>query len=101
MLSHTLADHFVWVSPLSGAGYPPRALSLFDLQLGVDHSRALAGPERWRRLCEALQVPEALMGTLDSVSVTHTLTLHRSNPHPSVLLRSAARDSLRHVREQW
>ena len=70
-----------------------------DLQLGLDQL-PLAGSERWRRLFEALQVPESLIGTLDSVSVTHTLTLNRSNPSSIFCCVAAARDSLRHVREQ-
>jgi uncharacterized alpha-E superfamily protein len=98
MLSR-VADSLYWMSRyLERAEHTARLIDV-DLQLGLDHS-PLAGPERWRRLFEALQVPEALMGTLDSVSVTHTLTLSRSNPSSIFCCVAAARDSLRHVREQ-
>src|ERR1700733_1493817 len=98
MLSR-VADSLYWMSRyLERAEHTARLIDV-DLQLGLDQS-PLAGTERWRRLFEALQVPEALMGTLDSVSVTHTLTLSRSNPSSIFCCVAAARDSLRHVREQ-
>src|ERR1700733_9712647 len=98
MLSR-VADSLYWMSRyLERAEHTARLIDV-DLQLGLDQS-PLAGTERWRRLFEALEVPEALMGTLDSVSVTHTLTLSRSNPSSIFCCVAAARDSLRHVREQ-
>ena len=98
MLSR-VADCLYWMSRyLERAEHTARLIDA-DLQLGLDQS-PLAGSERWRRLFEALQVPESLIGTLDSVSVTHTLTLNRSNPSSIFCCVAAARDSLRHVREQ-
>jgi uncharacterized alpha-E superfamily protein len=98
MLSR-VADSLYWMSRyLERAEHTARLIDV-DLQLGLDQS-PLAGSERWRRLFEALQVPESLTGTLDSISVTHTLTLNRSNPSSIFCCVAAARDSLRHVREQ-
>ena len=98
MLSR-VADSLYWMSRyLERAEHTARLIDV-DLQLGLDQS-PLTGSERWRRLFEALQVPESLIGTLDSVSVTHTLTLNRSNPSSIFCCVTAARDSLRHVREQ-
>ena len=98
MLSR-VADCLYWMSRyLERAEHTARLIDA-DLQLGLDQS-PLAGSERWRRLFEALQVPESLIGTLNSVSVTHTLTLNRSNPSSIFCCVAAARDNLRHVREQ-
>ena len=98
MLSR-VADCLYWMSRyMERAEHTARLIDV-DLQLGLDQL-PLAGSERWRRLFEALQVPESLIGTLDSVSVTPTLTLNRSNPSSIFCCVAAARDSLRHVREQ-
>ncbi len=98
MLSR-VADCLYWMSRyLERAEHTARLIDV-DLQLGLDQS-PLAGSERWRRLFEALQVPESLVGTLNSVSVAHTLTLNRSNPSSIFCCVAAARDNLRQVREQ-
>lgn len=98
MLSR-VADCLYWMSRyLERAEHTARLIDV-DLQLGLDQS-PLAGSERWRRVFEALQVPEFLIGTLNSVSVAHTLTLNRSNPSSIFCCVAAARDNLRHVREQ-
>jgi len=98
MLSR-VADCLYWMSRyLERAEHTARLIDV-DLQLGLDQS-PLAGSERWRRLFEALQVPEFLIETLNSVSVTHTLTLNRSNPSSISSCIAAARDNLGHVREQ-
>jgi uncharacterized alpha-E superfamily protein len=98
MLSR-VADCLYWMSRyLERAEHTARLIDV-DLQLGLDQS-PLAGSERWRRVFEALQVPEFLIGALNSVSVAHTLTLNRSNPSSIFCCVAAARDNLRHVREQ-
>lgn len=98
MLSR-VANCLYWMSRyLERAEHTARLIDV-DLQLGLDQS-PLAGSERWRRVFEALQVPEFLIGTLNSVSVAQTLTLNRSNPSSIFCCVAAARDNLRHVREQ-
>src|SRR6202047_3792080 len=98
MLSRVAASLY-WMSRyLERAEHTARVIDV-DLQLGRDQS-PLAGSERGGRLFEALQVPESLIGTLDSVSVTHTLTLNRSKPSSIFCCVAAALDSLRQVREQ-
>jgi uncharacterized alpha-E superfamily protein len=98
MLSR-VADCLYWMSRyMERAEHTARLIDV-DLQLGLDQS-PLAGSERWRRLFETLQVPEPLIGTLNSVSVAHTLTLNRSNPSSIFSCVAAARDNLGHVREQ-
>jgi uncharacterized alpha-E superfamily protein len=98
MLSR-VADCLYWMSRyMERAEHTARLIDV-DLQLGLDQS-PLAGSERWRRLFETLQVPEPLIGTLNSVSVAHTLTLNRSNPSSIFCCVAAARDNLGHVREQ-
>ncbi len=98
MLSR-VGECLYWMSRyLERAEHTARLIDV-DLQLGLDQS-PLAGSERSRRLFEALQVPESLIGTLDSVSITHTLTLNRSNPSSIFCCVAAARDNLGHVRDQ-
>ena len=98
MLSR-VANCLYWMSRyLERAEHTARVIDV-DLQLGLDQS-PLAGSERWRRVFEALQLPEFLIGTLNSVSVAHTLTLNRSNPSSIFCCVAAARDNLRQVREQ-
>lgn len=98
MLSR-VADSLYWMSRyLERAEHTARMIDV-DLQLRLDQSpEASAG--RWLRLFEALQAPAPENGTIDATSLTHILTLERTNPSSILSCVAAARENLRQVREQ-
>lgn len=97
MLSR-VADSLYWMSRyLERAEYTARLIDV-DLQLRLDQS-VDSGSEHWRRLFDALQVAVPA-GKLDSSTVTQTLAFSRTNPSSIVSCIAAARENLRHVREQ-
>jgi len=98
MLSR-VADTLYWMSRyLERAEHTTRLMDV-DLQLRLDQSpESTTG--RWLRLIEALRVPASLTGNADGTSLAHTLTFSRMNPSSIVSCVAAARENLRHVREQ-
>jgi uncharacterized alpha-E superfamily protein len=98
MLSR-VADSLYWMSRyLERAEHTARLIDV-DLQLRLDHSPD-AGSERWLGLLQALQVPAPEDGSLDAETLTHLLTLDRTNPSSIISCVAAARENLRQVREQ-
>ncbi len=100
MLSR-VADSLYWMSRyLERAEHTARLIDV-DLQLRLDQSPE-AGSGRWLRLLEASQVPAPAPedGAIDAASLTHVLTLDRSNPSSILSCVGAARENLRQVREQ-
>ena len=98
MLSR-VADSLYWMSRyLERAEHTARLMDV-DLQFRLDQSPE-SGTGRWLRLFESLQVPPSLSGSRDGSSLTHTLTFNRANPSSIVSCVAAARENLRHVREQ-
>ncbi|MGD0571236.1 MAG: alpha-E domain-containing protein [Candidatus Sulfotelmatobacter sp.] len=98
MLSRA-ADSLYWMSRyLERAEHTARLIDV-DLQLRLDQSPA-AGSGRWLGLLEALQVPAPENGMIDAETLTHLLTLDRTNPSSIISCIAAARENLRQVREQ-
>jgi len=98
MLSRA-ADSLYWMSRyLERAEHTARLIDV-DLQLRLDQSPA-AGSGRWLGLLEALQVPAPENGPIDAETLTHLLTLDRTNPSSIISCIAAARENLRQVREQ-
>jgi uncharacterized alpha-E superfamily protein len=98
MLSR-VADSLYWMSRyLERAEHTARLIDV-DLQLRLDQSPE-AGAGRWLRLLEASQVPPPEDGKIDAASLTHVLTLDRTNPSSILSCVAAARENLRQVREQ-
>jgi uncharacterized alpha-E superfamily protein len=98
MLSR-VADSLYWMSRyLERAEHTARLMDV-DLQLRLDQS-AESSTGRWLRLIEALHVPATLVGSVDGGNLAHTLTFSRVNPSSIVSCIAAAREDLRHVREQ-
>jgi uncharacterized alpha-E superfamily protein len=98
MLSRA-ADSLYWMSRyLERAEHTARLIDV-DLQLRLDQSPA-AGSGRWLGLLEALQVPAPENGPIDAETLTHRLTLDRTNPSSIISCIAAARENLRQVREQ-
>jgi uncharacterized alpha-E superfamily protein len=98
MLSR-VADSLYWMSRyLERAEHTARLIDV-DLQLRLDQSPE-AGAGRWLRLLEASQVPVPEDGKIDAASLTHVLTLDRTNPSTILSCVGAARENLRQVREQ-
>ena len=98
MLSR-VADSLYWMSRyLERAEHTARLIDV-DLQLRLDQSPE-AGAGRWLRLLEASQVPAPEDGKIDATSLTHILTLERTNPSSILSCVAAARENLRQVREQ-
>jgi uncharacterized alpha-E superfamily protein len=98
MLSRA-ADSLYWMSRyLERAEHTARLIDV-DLQLRLDQSPA-AGSGRWLGLLEALQVPAPENGAIDAETLTHLLTLDRTNPSSIISCIAAARENLRQVREQ-
>ncbi|MGA7696464.1 MAG: alpha-E domain-containing protein [Candidatus Sulfotelmatobacter sp.] len=98
MLSR-VADSLYWMSRyLERAVHTARLIDV-DLQLRLDQSPD-AGSERWLGLLQALQVPAPEDGSLDAETLTHLLTLDRTNPSSIISCVAAARENLRQVREQ-
>jgi len=98
MLSR-VADSLYWMSRyLERAEHTARLIEV-DLQLRLDQSpESSAG--RWLRLLNALQTVPPESGKIDAASVTHLLTLERTNPSSILSCVAAARENLRQVREQ-
>jgi uncharacterized alpha-E superfamily protein len=98
MLSR-VADSLYWMSRyLERAEHTARLIEV-DLQLRLDQS-AESGAGRWLRLLNALQTPGPEDAKIDAASITHLLTLERTNPSSILSCVSAARENLRQVREQ-
>ncbi len=97
MLSR-VADSLYWMSRyLERAEHTARLIDV-ELQLRLDQSpESRAG--RLRRLLQACQVPTQ-DGKIDSTTLTHVLTLEKSNPSSILSCVAAARENLRQVREQ-
>jgi len=98
MLSR-VADSLYWMSRyLERAVHTARLLDV-DFQLRLDQSpEASAG--RWLRLLEASQAPAPADGKIDATTLTHILTLDKTNPSSIISCVAAARENLRQVREQ-
>jgi uncharacterized alpha-E superfamily protein len=98
MLSR-VADSLYWMSRyLERAEHTARMIDV-DLQLRLDQSPE-AGAGRWLRLLEASQVPAPEDGTIDAGTLTHVLTLDKTNSSSILSCVAAARENLRQVREQ-
>jgi uncharacterized alpha-E superfamily protein len=98
MLSR-VADSLYWMSRyLERAEHTARLIEV-DLQLRLDQSPE-SGAGRWLRLLNALQTPGPEDAKIDAASITHLLTLDRTNPSSILSCVSAARENLRQVREQ-
>ncbi|MGA7564646.1 MAG: alpha-E domain-containing protein [Terriglobales bacterium] len=98
MLSR-VADSLYWMSRyLERAEHTARLIDV-DLQLRLDQSPE-AGAGRWWRLLEALQAPAPDDGKIDATTLTHILTLDKSNSSSIISCVAAARENLRQVREQ-
>jgi uncharacterized alpha-E superfamily protein len=97
MLSR-VADSLYWMSRyLERAEHTARLVDV-ELQLWLDQSPE-SGAGRWRFLLEALRIPTA-QGVLDSTRLLDTLVFSRTNASSIVSCIAAARENLRHVREQ-
>ncbi len=98
MLSR-VADSLYWMSRyLERAEHTARMIDV-DLQLRLDQSPE-AGAGRWLRLLEASQVPAPEDGKIDAETLTHVLTLDKTNSSSILSCVAAARENLRQVREQ-
>lgn len=98
MLSR-VADSLYWMSRyLERAEHTARLIDV-NIQLRLDQSPE-SESANWLRLTEALQVPIAPDESVDPASIAETLTLDRTNPSSIVSCIAAARENLRHVREQ-
>jgi uncharacterized alpha-E superfamily protein len=98
MLSR-VADSLYWMSRyLERAEHTARLIDV-DFQLRLDQSPE-AGSGRWLRLLEALQAPAPKGGKIDATTLTHILTLDKTNPSSIISCVAAARENLRQVREQ-
>ena len=98
MLSR-VADSLYWMSRyLERAEHTARLIDV-DLQLRLDQTPE-AGAGRWLRLLQACQVVVPAEGMPDARSLTHLMTLDRTNPSSILSCVSAARENLRQVREQ-
>jgi len=97
MLSR-VADSLYWMGRyLERAEHTSRLVNV-ELQLWLDQSPEL-GAGRWRFLLEALRAP-ATCGPVDPTQLLNTLVFSRSNASSVVSCIAAARENLRHVREQ-
>jgi len=98
MLSR-VADSLYWMSRyLERAEHTARLIDV-DLQLRLDQSPE-SGAGRWLRLLEASQAPLPEDGKIDATTLTHLLTLERTNSSSILSCVAAARENLRQVREQ-
>src|ERR1700752_5355196 len=99
MLSR-VADSLYWMSRyLERAEHTARWIEV-DLQLRLHQSPGSAAG-RWLRLLNALQTLGPEDAKVDAASITHLLTLARTNPSSILSCVAAARENLRQVREQW
>src|SRR5271168_4801085 len=98
MLSR-VADSLYWMSRyLERAEHTARLIDA-DFQLRLDQSPE-AGSGRWWRLLGALQAPPPEDGKIDATTLTHILTLDKTNSSSIISCVSKARENLRQVREQ-
>src|SRR3974390_2690683 len=98
MLSR-VPDSLYWISRSRERAEHPARLIYVDLQLRLDQSPE-AGAGRWLRRLEASQVPAPDNDKIVSASLTHILTLDKTNPSSILSCVAAARENLRQVREQ-
>jgi uncharacterized alpha-E superfamily protein len=97
MLSR-VADSLYWMSRyIERAEHTARLVDV-ELQLWLDQSLE-AGAGRWRFLLEALRTPAA-PGAVDPTKLVNALVFSRTNASSIVSCIAAARENLRHVREQ-
>jgi uncharacterized alpha-E superfamily protein len=93
------AESLYWMSRyLERAEHTARLIDV-DFQLRLDQLPD-AGSGRWWRLLEALQAPPPEDGRIDATTLTHILTLDRTNSSSIMSCVAAARENLRQVREQ-
>jgi uncharacterized alpha-E superfamily protein len=93
------AESLYWMSRyLERAEHTARLIDV-DFQLRLDQSPE-AGAGRWWRLLDALQAPRPEDGKLDATTLTHILTLDRTNSSSIISCVASARENLRQVREQ-
>src|ERR1700682_2657878 len=98
MLSR-VADGLYWMTRyLERAEHSARLVDV-DLQLVLDQSPD-AGAGRWRFLLEALHSAGAENGPVHPTKLVDKLVFSRANPSSIVSCIAAARENLRHVREQ-
>jgi uncharacterized alpha-E superfamily protein len=98
MLSR-VAESLYWMSRyLERAEHTARLIDV-DFQLRLDQSPEV-GFGRWWRLLEALQAPIPEDGKIDAATLTHILTLDKTNSSSIISCVAAARENLRQVREQ-
>ena len=97
MLSR-VADSLYWMGRyLERAKHTARLVDV-ELQLWLDQSPE-AGAGRWRFLLEALRIPTT-QAAVDSTALLNTLVFSRTNASSILSCIAAARENLRHVREQ-
>ncbi|MFZ0804929.1 MAG: alpha-E domain-containing protein [Candidatus Sulfotelmatobacter sp.] len=98
MLSR-VAESLYWMARyLERAVHTARLLDV-DFQLRLDQSpESSAG--RWLRLLEASQAPPPEDGKVDAATLSHILTLDKTNPSSIISCVAGARENLRQVREQ-
>ncbi|HTZ33759.1 MAG TPA: alpha-E domain-containing protein [Methylomirabilota bacterium] len=97
MLSR-VADSLYWMGRyIERAEHTARLVDV-ELQLWLDQSPEV-GTGRWRFLLEALRAPAA-EGPVDPTQLLNTLVFSRTNASSVVSCIAAARENLRHVREQ-
>lgn len=98
MLSR-VAESLYWMSRyLERAEHTARLIDV-DFELRLDQSPE-GGSDRGWRLLEALQAPVPDDGKIDSSTLTHILTLDKTNSSSIISCVAAARENLRQVREQ-
>ncbi len=98
MLSR-VADSLYWMSRyLERAEHTARLIDV-DFELRLDQSPE-ASSGRWWRLLEALQAPRPEDGKIDATTLTHILTLDKTNSSSIISCVTKARENLRQVREQ-
>jgi uncharacterized alpha-E superfamily protein len=98
MLSR-VADSLYWMSRyLERAEHTARLIDV-DFELRLDQSPE-ASSGRWMRLLEALQAPRPEDGKIDATTLTHILTLDKTNSSSIISCVTKARENLRQVREQ-
>jgi len=95
-----VADSLYWMSRyLERAEHTARLIDV-DLQLRLEQSEDDGSGRWWLGLLQALQVTPVNRGRVDATTLTQIVTLDRSNPSSILSCISAARENLRHVREQ-
>src|SRR5437660_10318379 len=95
---YRVADSLYWMSRyLERAEHTARLIEV-DLQLRLDQSPE-SGAGRWLRLLNALQTLGPEDPKIEAASITHLLTLDRTNPTSILSCLSAARENPPHGRE--